>query len=75
MPDIPVQEKKEPKRNVEVETLARDSVVSEKDMQAIQEKVSAVMEKYQPEIEKAVRGSESGEYRRDRFCGNGETPG
>lgn len=51
---IPVQEKKEPKRNVEVETLARDSVVSEKDMQAIQEKVSAVMEKYQPEIDKAV---------------------
>ena len=50
----PVQEKKEPKRNVEVETLARDSVVSEKDMQAIQEKVSAVMEKYQPEIDKAV---------------------
>lgn len=51
---IPVQEKKEPKRNVEVETLARDSVVFEKDMQAIQEKVSAVMEKYQPEIDKAV---------------------
>lgn len=51
---IPVQEKKEPKRNVEVETLARDSVVSEKDMQAIQEKVSAVMEKFQPEIDKAV---------------------
>lgn len=51
---IPVQEKKEPKRNVEVETLAGDSVVSEKDMQAIQEKVSAVMEKYQPEIDKAV---------------------
>lgn len=51
---IPVQEKKEPKTNVEVETLARDSVISEKDMQAIQEKVSAVMEKYQPEIDKAV---------------------
>ena len=54
---IPVQEKKEPKRNVEVETLARDSVVSEKDMQAIQEKVSAVMEKYQPEIDKAVKAA------------------
>lgn len=51
---IPVQEKKEPKRNVEVETLAKDSVIFEKDMQAIQEKVSVVMEKYQPEIDKAV---------------------
>ncbi len=44
---ISVQEKKEPKRNVEVDTLAKDSVISEKDIQAIQEKVSAVMEKYQ----------------------------
>ena len=54
---IPVQEKKEPKRNVEVETLARDSVVSEKDMQAIQEKVSAVMAKHQAEIDKAVQAA------------------
>lgn len=52
---ISVQEKKEPKRNVEVDTLAKDSVISEKDIQAIQEKVSAVMEKYQLELDKAMK--------------------
>lgn len=52
---ISVQEKKEPKRNVEADTLAKDSVISEKDIQAIQEKVSAVIEKYQLELDKAMK--------------------
>lgn len=56
---IPVQEKKEPKRNVEVETLARDSVVSEKDMQAIQEKVSAVMENTSRRLTRRLKSSEA----------------
>lgn len=51
---IPIQEKTELKRNVEVEILAKDSVISEKDMRVMQEKVLAMMEKYQPEIDKAV---------------------
>ena len=54
---IPVQEKKEPKRNVEVETLARDSVEEAVKAANIDEIVSAEMAKHQAEIDKAVQAA------------------